>query len=242
MDCGQWNKTLSCPLPLLTFSSQSYVSCLFNVGMITMHSELLSAVLHPDLWFRSKLSDLKRSEDLHGAESVSKLLNGQCLFGAQQVYCSCLLWKRHIMENSWTVFLHPTLQGFYAPNSDILASAETPALRYKDWVTLSAGSGYMLLLFFHPKLPQLLQRKAPPTPHFTQKHTYPRPPPLPHVQMWSSTRVVNCCQHGPTFFSPSAVSHHSRFFQLCFWYLYFHRILITLCFSFHVSPLAACPL
>lgn len=171
MDCGQWNKTLSCPLPLLTFSSQSYVSCLFNVGMITMHSELLSAVLHPDLWFRSKLSDLKRSEDLHGAESVSKLLNGQCLFGAQQVYCSCLLWKRHIMENSWTVFLHPTLQGFYAPNSDILASAETPALRYKDWVTLSAGSGYMLLLFFHPKLPQLLQRKAPPTSH-KNTHTH----------------------------------------------------------------------
>lgn len=190
-----------CPahLPLLTFSSQSYVSCLFNVGMITMHSGLLSAVLHPDLWFRSKLPDLKRSEDLHGTESISKLLGGRCLFGAQQFYCSCLLWKK--THNSWAVFLHSTLQCCYAPNSDVLASAETPAPRYKDWLTLSAGSGYMLLLFFfHPKLPQLLQHKAPPLHTKTHILTTTSFPTCPNVK--APPGVVNCCQHGPTFFFP----------------------------------------
>lgn len=231
-----------CPahLPLLTFSSQSYVSCLFNVGMITMHSGLLSAVLHPDLWFRSKLPDLKRSEDLHGTESISKLLGGRCLFGAQQFYCSCLLWKK--THNSWAVFLHSTLQCCYAPNSDVLASAETPAPRYKDWVTLSAGSGYMLLLFFFSSQASTASTaQSTPTSH---KNTHTHDHLLSHMSKCeSSTRG---CQLLPTrayfFFPPSAVSHHSRFFQLCFWYLYFHRILITLCFSFHVSPLSACPL
>lgn len=36
------------------------------------------------------------------------------------------------------------LLSFYAPYSDILASAETLAPQHKDWVTLSAGSGYRL--------------------------------------------------------------------------------------------------
>lgn len=91
------------------------------------------------------------------------------------------------------------------PYSDILASAETPAPQHKDWVTLSAGSGYRLF-FFHPKFAQLWQAQS----ILTQKHTYSLPPPLLRVQMRCFTRVVKCCQHSPIF-PPSAVSHQSCF-------------------------------
>lgn len=82
---------------------------------------------------------------------------------------------------------------FYAPYSDILASAETLAPQHKDWVTLSAGSGYRFF-FFQPELAQLWQAQS----ILTQKHTYSPPPPLLRVQMRCFTRVVKCCQRGPT--------------------------------------------
>lgn len=99
------------------------------------------------------------------------------------------------------------LHSFYAPYSDILASAETPAPQHKDWVTLSAGSRYRLYLFFYPKLAQLWQAQS----IITQKHTYALPPPLLRVQMRCFTRFVKCCQHGPISPPSAAVSHQSRF-------------------------------
>lgn len=78
-----------------------------------------------------------------------------------------------------------------------LTSAETTPLKLKtEWHYLLA----LVICFVNPLLPQLWQHKAP-TSH---KNTHALPPPVPCIQMWSSTRVVNYCQHGPTFFSLSS--------------------------------------
>lgn len=97
------------------------------------------------------------------------------------------------MGNSWTLFLHSTLKRFYAPYSYILASSETHDPKYKDWVTVSAGSGY---IFFSFQASTALTAQSTPTPHkntHTHYHLF--------FQMWSSTRVVNSCQRGPIVFS-----------------------------------------
>lgn len=94
--------------------------------------------------------------------------NGQCLF-SDQFYCPCLLWKGHIMDNSWTFFLHSTLQHFCSSYSYISASPETPVPKYKDWVTLSAGSGYMVGFFFSSQASTALTAQSTPTP---QKNTH----------------------------------------------------------------------
>lgn len=100
------------------------------------------------------------------------------------------------------------LLSFYAPYSDILASAEAPAPQHKDWVTLSAGSGYrgFFVLFFHPRLAQLWQAQS----TLTHKHTYSLPPPLLRVQMQCFTRVVKCCPPRPRHLQQSS-HHQSRF-------------------------------
>lgn len=157
---------------------------------------LVSTVLHLDLWFRSKEWSESQKLCLVKKTHIEKLLmdNVFSVHSSDWFYCPCLLWKGHIMDSSWTLFLHSTLQCFYAAYSYILASAETPVSKYKDWVTLSAGSGYMI---FSSQASTALTAQSTPTPH--KKNTYTLPPPFPHVQMWSSTRVVNYCQHGPTF-------------------------------------------
>lgn len=137
------------------------------------------------------------------------------------------------MDSSRTLCLHSTL---CAPYSNILASTETPVPKYKDWLTLSAGSSYML--FFHPKLPQLWQHKVPWL-HIksTDIQTTISFSTRPNMKLYQGCQLLPTW---PCFFS-SAGSHQSLFWQLCFWYLYFHGILITFRFIFHVSPLLACP-
>lgn len=125
------------------------------------------------------------------------------------------------------------------PYSDILASAETPAPQHKDWVTLSAGSGYRLF-FFIPSL-----------------HSFDRHKASSHKNTHTHYRLLFCeskCDALPglsnvasiALFSPlqqSAIRAASC--QPSFWYLYFHRILITLFVSpfFHACfspPVSRC--
>ena len=154
-------------------------------------------------------------------------------------HCSCLLWKGHIMDNWWTLFISQCTAVLLCTIFIYCSLCwNTSSLNTKtEWHYLLAVV-IRFFFFFHPKLPQLWQHKAPPLhtkiPHAHYQLLFTRP-------NGSSTRVVNYCQHGPAFFS-SAGSHQSLFWQHSFWYLYFHRILITLCLSFHVSPLLACPL
>ena len=129
---------------------------------------------------------IRESKALSGTESTQRLLMDSDWF-----YCSCLLWGGHIMDNSWTFFLRSPLQRFYAPYSYILASTETPVPKYKDWVTLSAGSGYMLFFFFLlPKLPQLWQHKAPPLHIKTHIHTTTSFSTRPNVKLYQGCQLL----------------------------------------------------
>lgn len=106
--------------------------------------------------------------------------------------------------------------------------------KYKDWVTLSAGSTYMLFFFLYPWLPQFWQHKALLPPHkrtHTHKQCF-----LFHMSKCEALPGLSTIASVTLLFSPS-VGRPSLFWQLCFWYLYFYRILITLCFIFHASPL-----
>lgn len=85
-------------------------------------------------------------------------------------YCFYLLWKGHVTGISQTSFLPSTLQCIYALNSHILASSETPVPKYKEWVTLSAGSGYMHF-FFSSQASTALTAQSIPTTH-KNAHTH----------------------------------------------------------------------
>lgn len=144
------------------------------------------------------------------------------------------------MDNSQTLFLHSTMQRFYAPYSYILASTETPVTKYKDWVTLSAGSGYSIcLFFFSSQASTALTAQSTRTPH---KNTHTHCHLLFHTSKSEALPGLSTIANmALLFFSyPSAGSHQSLLWQLRFWYLYFHWILITLCFICHPS-LLACP-
>lgn len=114
-----------------------------------------------------------------------------------------------------------------------------PAPKYKDWLTLSAGSGYMHF-FFSSQASSTLTAQSFSTPH--RKHTQTHC----HLLFYTSkckalpglSTVANMAL--TSFFLASAGGHQNLLWQLCFWYLYVHRIWITLCLSFHVSPLLAC--
>lgn len=128
------------------------------------------------------------------------------------------------------------LLSFYAPYSDILASAEAPAPQHKDWVTLSAGSGYRVVFFcfFIPGLHSFDRHKAP---SHINTHTHYRllfceskcdalpglsnvVPPTPAPATFSSQAIIRAASCQPSF-----------------WYLYFHRILITLWPGFLCLPI-----
>lgn len=138
------------------------------------------------------------SEASSDTGNIRRLLmdGGISVHSSDWFHCSCLLWKGHIMDNWWTLFFHSALLCFYAPYSYIVACAETPApstQRLSDIICWQ----WLYAFFFHPKLPQLWQHKAPPLhtkiPHAHYQLLFTRP-------NGSSTRVVNYCQHGPAFF------------------------------------------
>lgn len=123
------------------------------------------------------------------------------------------------------------LLSFYAPYSDILASAETLAPQHKDWVTLSAGSGYRL--FFSDRACTALTGTK--HPH-TKTHilTTASPSASPNAVLYQGCQMLPAWPYPPSKPPPplqqSAIRAASC--QPSFWYLYFHRILITLCLGF----------
>lgn len=154
-------------------------------------------------------------------------------------HCSCLLWKGHIMDNWWTLFISQCTAVLLCTIFIYCSLCwNTSSLNTKtEWHYLLA---VVICFFFPSQASTALTAQSTPTPHKNTTCTLPAPF---HTSKW---KLYQGCQLLPTwpcfFFFFSAGSHQSLFWQHSFWYLYFHRILITLCLSFHVSPLLACPL
>lgn len=126
-----------------------------------------------------------------------------------------------------------SLQHFYSLYSYILVRTETPVNTKTEWHYLLA----VLICCSFSSIPGFHSFDS--TKHsslHTKGHTHTNSVSFstcPNVKLYQGCLPLPVW---PYFFSPS-VGRPSLFWQLCFWYLYFYRILITLCFIFHASPL-----
>lgn len=126
-----------------------------------------------------------------------------------------------------------SLQHFYSLYSYILVRTETPVNTKTEWHYLLA----VLICCSFSSIPGFHSFDS--TKHsslHTKGHTHTNSVSFstcPNVKLYQGCLPLPVW---PYFFSPS-VCRPSLFWQLCFWYLYFYRILITLCFIFHASPL-----
>ena len=157
-------------------------------------------------------------------------------------HCSCLLWKGHIMDNWQTLFISQCTAVLLC-TIFIYCSLRwnTSSLNTKtEWHYLLAVVIRFFFFFFIPSFHSFDSTKHP---HSTQKYHMHTTSSFSHVQMEALPGLSTIANMALLFFFFfSAGSHQSLFWQHSFWYLYFHRILITLRLSFHVSPLLACSL
>lgn len=133
-------------------------------------------------------------------------------------------WRRAVLMDS-VVFPHSsfiTETGAHDSFALLRGAGPEPAAAdtTTDWRYLLAA----VMCFFFPPGP--LQHKAAPLHTTTHPHELPPPPSL------RPPGLSTCANTGPTLPPPPT--------SVSFWYLYFHRILMTLCFSFHVSLLLLC--
>lgn len=176
------------------------------------------------VWCLVWIKSLNWSKEVsHWIENVWMLLNGQSLYAAYKCWFHCFVLAYYKID----IIHSPELLCTIFRHFSQCWNTRSPNTKTEWRYLLAVDIGF----FFHPELPQLWQHKA-----SSHKNTHTHYRLLFGESKCAALPGLSNVANMALFFPLQQTAIRAAFCQPSFWYLYFHRILITLCLRFFVSP------